>query len=191
MKAAGPDGIGKIINAFYANHPHIPKRQVELKINEMAVKEKRPAITDKIIWYLRPEYEKYLDMENFESALPEKPAAASAGKGSKSKKGAAAAAVATSGAVVSGSPDEHASGGKGKATSKRPREKDSGELEAGAEGTSAGMPKKFKRAFGFFVKAKRAEAAKTLGPDYVRLIHSLRDEDILLNNLFCCALDGI
>lgn len=41
VKEAGPDGIAKVIEKFVINHPFAPKRQVEIKINEIAVKEKR------------------------------------------------------------------------------------------------------------------------------------------------------
>lgn len=71
LKAAGTDGKEKILNAFYANHPHIPKRQVELKIGEIAIKEKRPdGWCKNICWYVLPEFEKYLDMENLENSTP-------------------------------------------------------------------------------------------------------------------------
>ena len=155
LKAAGADGIGKIINAFYANHPHIPKRQVELKIADIAIKEKRPGGADKIIWYVLPEYEKYLNMENFESSAPSLPekTAKSASKGKKDK---TATPVAE---------DEPSSTGKPKAT-KRPRESDTTSVATPAQPS---MPKKFKRAFGFFVKAKKAEAEKSLGPGHVMI----------------------
>jgi len=41
VKEAGPDGVNKVIEKFVTNHPFAPKRQVEIKINEIAVKEKR------------------------------------------------------------------------------------------------------------------------------------------------------
>jgi hypothetical protein len=157
LKAAGADGIGKIINAFYANHPHIPKRQVELKIADIAIKEKRPGGADKIIWYVLPEYEKYLHMENFESISSEPPEK-SAKPASKSKKEKAT----TSAAVAE---EEPASGSKSKAA-KRPRESDTAGVPVPAQPS---MPKKFKRAFGFFVKAKKAEAEKALGPGHVNI----------------------
>jgi hypothetical protein len=152
LKEAGADGINKIIAAFHANHPNIPKRQVELKINEMAVKEKRPSVSDKIIWHLRSEFEKYLDMDNFEGSSP----APTAPKGKGGKK---------SGTATGASAGEESKGGK------RKRESEgvsvaSVEAPPPAAGDGA-MPKKYKRAFGFFVKAKRAEAAQTLGNNNV------------------------
>jgi hypothetical protein len=41
VKDAGPDGISKVVEKFVVNHPSMAKRQVELKIQEIAVKEKR------------------------------------------------------------------------------------------------------------------------------------------------------
>jgi len=40
--AGGCEGIQKIIAAFTDSHPHVSKRQVEMKINEIGIKEKRP-----------------------------------------------------------------------------------------------------------------------------------------------------
>ena len=167
LKAAGADGIGKIINAFYANHPHIPKRQVELKIADIAIKEKRPGGADKIIWYVLPEYEKYLHMENFESSSsepPEKPAKPAA----KNKKEKAATTTTTTNPVVVAE-EEPSSGSKPKAA-KRPRESDTPSVATSSEPS---MPKKFKRAFGFFVKAKKAEAEKALGPGHVNKLNDI------------------
>lgn len=54
------------------------------------------------------------------------------------------------------------------ATPKRKREDDEGNIgSAEKNGSSSSRePKKYKRAFGFFVKAKKAEAEKQLGSDY-------------------------
>lgn len=41
LNDAGPDGISKVVDKFVANHPSIAKRQIEMKINEIAIKEKR------------------------------------------------------------------------------------------------------------------------------------------------------
>ena len=72
LKSAGTDAKDKITNAFYANHPHISKRQVELKIDEIAIK-RRDDACKKICWYVQPDFEKYLDMENFENGTPTVP----------------------------------------------------------------------------------------------------------------------
>jgi hypothetical protein len=41
LKRAGPDGMSKVVNEFTTNHPEISKRQTELKVFEVAVKEKQ------------------------------------------------------------------------------------------------------------------------------------------------------
>ena len=41
LKRAGPDGMSKVVNEFTNNHPEISKRQTELKVFEVAVKEKQ------------------------------------------------------------------------------------------------------------------------------------------------------
>lgn len=104
---AGADGMVKVIDKFLEGYPDIPKRQVELKINEIAVKEKRDGDI-RIVWHIKPEFEKYLSMD-----------------------------VAP------------------KSASKRPREEDESK-----------EPRKFKRAFGFFVKDKRSEAQERLQSQY-------------------------
>jgi hypothetical protein len=43
---AGTDGMNKICSRFTTIHPEISKRQVELKINELAVKAGRFACKD-------------------------------------------------------------------------------------------------------------------------------------------------
>ena len=48
INTAGPDGIQKIIKLFVEKHPSIPKRQVEIKINEVAIKDQGPGPEDKI-----------------------------------------------------------------------------------------------------------------------------------------------
>lgn len=66
LKSAGADGISKVVTQFQVNHPTLAKRQIELKINEVAVKAKRGDDRSQL-WYVKPEFEKYLDMENFDS----------------------------------------------------------------------------------------------------------------------------
>ena len=41
VKKAGPDGVSKVVNEFTANHPEMSKRQTEIRIVEVAVKEKQ------------------------------------------------------------------------------------------------------------------------------------------------------
>lgn len=45
---AGPDGIVKVVTSFLQLHPSISKRQIELKVAEIAIKEKRPSDTTKV-----------------------------------------------------------------------------------------------------------------------------------------------
>lgn len=56
LKRAGPDGMSKVVNEFTNNHPEISKRQTELKVFEVAVKEKQhddtKQVTYSIILYL-------------------------------------------------------------------------------------------------------------------------------------------
>lgn len=40
LKSSGSDGIHKVVKQFLANHPIYAKRQVEIKINEIASKAK-------------------------------------------------------------------------------------------------------------------------------------------------------
>ena len=58
-----------MVERFVDNHPNFAKRQVELKISEIAIKEKR-ANDNKLVWYILPQYEHYLDIENFEESAP-------------------------------------------------------------------------------------------------------------------------
>jgi hypothetical protein len=141
VQAAGQDGINKLIANFLANHPGISKRQAEIKINEVAVKEKREH--DKyIIWHVRDEYQPFLNMTEDEAVsaaagLDRSELAATASSGKKRKKEDAAAME--DGAQSADAMDVVPPGFEGK------------------------EPKRYKRAFGFFVKAKRAEAEAQLG----------------------------
>jgi hypothetical protein len=141
VQAAGQDGINKLIANFLANHPGISKRQAEIKINEVAVKEKREH--DKyIIWHV-------LDDSPRLFKLPVGAAVAAGAVWSRS----ALAATANSG--------------------KKRKKEDAAAMEDGAQSADAmdvvppgfegKEPKRYKRAFGFFVKAKRAEAEAQLG----------------------------
>lgn len=49
LKRAGPDGMSKVVNEFTTNHPEISKRQTELKVFEVAVKEKQHDDTKQVI----------------------------------------------------------------------------------------------------------------------------------------------
>lgn len=50
LKRAGPDGMSKVVNEFTTNHPEISKRQTELKVFEVAVKEKQHDDTKQVTY---------------------------------------------------------------------------------------------------------------------------------------------
>eukprot|EP01041_Mallomonas_annulata_P005791 gene5791-11693_t len=60
---AGTDGINKIITQFVAAYPSMSKRQIEKKVSEIAVKERRGSDTAKV-WHMLPEFEHYLYLES-------------------------------------------------------------------------------------------------------------------------------
>ena len=139
IQSAGQDGINKLVAGFLAKHPKVSKRQAEIKINELAVKEKR-ADDKYIVWHVRPEYQQFIDMTPEEAAV-------------------AAASIVPSEAPTSAKKrkkaemnDDEDGEGEGAAAN-----------SASLEGFSGKEPKRYKRAFGFFVKAKRADAEAQLG----------------------------
>lgn len=134
IQAAKQDGINKLVATFLQSYPNVSKRQAEIRINEAAVKEKRPE--DKyIVWHLRDEYEKFLHM------TPEEAVAA------------AAHLPPSEGAPASA---------KKRKVEEHDEETAHGSATPGAAG-DVKEPKKYKRSFGFFVKAKRGEAEAQLG----------------------------
>ena len=154
---AGQDGINKLVTTFLATHEGVSKRQAEIKINELAVKEKRPE--DKyIIWHIRPEFERYLHMTSSEAA-----AAGAAAAGASATSSAAANGAAEVGASSKKRKKEEtddADGGDAPTPNGGAHSNGNGSAAAAA---TAKEPKKYKRALGYFVKAKRAEAAEQLG----------------------------
>lgn len=135
---AGYDGITKVVAQFVAKYPTMSKRQIELKIGELAVKEKHEEDKGKV-WHIRPQFAHYLQLENFDESegIPAAPSSANAAANDDSeKKGRKKKEIP---AVV---PQDSAN-------SKRKREDD---VE----------PKKFKTAFNIFVKAVRADAEADL-----------------------------
>ena len=61
IQAAQQTGISTLVDRFLQSYPEVSRRQTEIRINEVAVKEKRPE--DKyIVWHLRDEYEKFVHM---------------------------------------------------------------------------------------------------------------------------------
>lgn len=98
------------------------------------------------MWHIHPDFEKYLEMENFESPEPEERPVIHKTKKNKST----------------------ADGGAPKGLSKRKIEETSASAAPATSPAPAVVvkePKKLKRAFGFFVKDKRNEAeAKVQNP---------------------------
>jgi hypothetical protein len=94
LVASGADGINKVVDKFIERFPNYSKRQVEIKINELALKEKRNDDSVKV-WHIKPEFEFYLHLE--EKAPPASALAAPPSKkpGPKGKKATATAADAT------------------------------------------------------------------------------------------------
>lgn len=157
LKAAGPEGIAKVINNFVTAHPLFSKRQVEIKINELAVKEKRPEDQYKV-WHIRDEYAHYLGEPGPGGYAAVAPSAASGG---------AAAPKTPKGAAVKEEKEKTVKSTPNKRKRDTSNEDEEGEAAGGTGGPSSASkePKRFKRAFGFFVKAKRAEAEEQLGDD--------------------------
>jgi hypothetical protein len=62
LVTSGPDGINKVVEKFTEKYPLFSKRQVEIKINELALKEKREEDSIKV-WHIKPEFEFYLHLE--------------------------------------------------------------------------------------------------------------------------------
>jgi hypothetical protein len=155
VHAAGPDGIAKIVDKFLAIYSNISKRQTETKINEVAFKAKLE--NDKAIrWHLRPEFEKYLNMDR-DTLL--KAMASSNVTGSLKP----AAVVKKTKATASKAAGKTKAAASSTSTSGNKRKME----DNPAETTEVPLaePKKFKRAFAFFVKDKRPEAERNLGED--------------------------
>ena len=154
LKKAGPDGVGKVVNEFTAAHPELSKRQTEMKIAEVAVKEKKGEDL-KQVWHIRPEFEDYLKKENFYDGQVVLAQPAKSAKSAPKEK--APSSSSSSSAVA-----------------KRKRDDDDDDGDSGARGKGGSTPtgkepKKAKHAFGFFVKAKRAEAEMEIGDASVRI----------------------
>ena len=49
LVAAGADGVRKVVENFLVYYPSYPKRQVEIRIYEIAVKEKRGQDSNKVM----------------------------------------------------------------------------------------------------------------------------------------------
>lgn len=140
LKSAGPDGITKVVEKFVARHPVFAKRQVEIKIGELAVKEKKGDDACKV-WHIKPEFVRYLD-ESSECDAPDLSSAVELESGKRR-------------------PTADVDPNLQSASKRARKDEESSPVAMPA----VSEPKKFKRAFGFFVKAKRPEAEAHLGPD--------------------------
>lgn len=112
------------------------------------------------MWHIHPEYQQYLDIENFDSEDPvadnsDLNAVASTKSGTTKKSKAADATDKTKSATI----DTYfaAKGNKRKID-------ETSQEKVGVSADTPREPKKLKRAFGFFVKAKRT-AAESLVKD--------------------------
>jgi len=162
---AGMSGINALTLAFTAKHPSISKRQCEIKINEIGEKDKRAGDSSKV-WYIRPEFEKYLLMKcssGGEAMETDEPPKKKAGK-------AAASTLASGGSSGSLIKRKREEGTKTPASKQKkssaastpgaltPLVNSNSNTPNAADGGALVAPKKFKRAFGFFVKARRYDA---------------------------------
>jgi hypothetical protein len=189
--ASGPDGINKVIDKFIEKFSNYSKRQVEIKINEIAVKEKREDDNIKV-WHIKPEFEYFLHMEEkapSPSAAPAAPPADRKKPGPKKK-----VKTEGEGGDDGGEKNEESKekSVKKEKTVKPKKEKDESEAHESAPKVTpakrkaveanidtnnldddipspppttpgtAKEPKKSKSAFGLFVKSKRSEAEAKL-----------------------------
>ena len=150
------------MQTFLSTHENVSKRQAEIKINELAVKEKRE--TDKyIIWHIRPEFEKYLHMTSSEAIAAAANAAPSSQQTVVSAASSSASSSTGAGAAATSSQSSTVAGGSANAKKRKTEEVEEAETTTGGAGGEVKEPRRYKRAFGFFVKAKRAEAESQLG----------------------------
>ena len=167
LDAAGADGIAKVVDKFLALHPTYAKRQIELKIYELATKEK-PSDSSKVVWQIKPEYAKYLKMENFldkvEGGAQTAMDVASGGPAAvktnpSSKKEGSTAKKPKSDSNVAEKEDLQSAK---KATPKRKLYEEE-EDQSRAATSVAKEPKKFRAPFGHFVRERQADVEKELG----------------------------
>ena len=153
--AAGISGIASIVKDFVSNHSEISKRQCEIKIGEIAEKEKRAGDTTKV-WHLKPEFEYLLNNKSTNSA---KEATDSSQKkkstpGEKRKreddKTPPVTPATKKKAVI---PSSSASVSL---------EKTPVAVSVGTSGDVLVPPRKYKRAFGHFVRIKRSEVEELM-----------------------------
>lgn len=178
--AAGSDGVVKVIEKFVLNNPSVPKRQVGKKIAEIAIKEKRPEDTAQV-WHIKPEFEHYL-VSSEPQSKPAKNSKAMSTLGSPelkkrkseettssdqkgSTKLAAIATLVTKSSAVKRKKSEDEVFAPAEVSSKSVSlPSNSNTLNSPVEVASVSLkePKKYKRAFGLFVKERRPEAETKL-----------------------------
>jgi hypothetical protein len=172
------DGVPKIVERFCEKYSMYSKRQVELKLNELAVKEKR-GTDNRAMWYIRPDYEHFqlkqsdpdqikrdlnlatnpqiLLEVNQDAATSSSSAPATSAKTPKKEKAAAEVSTNSEKKKTPGT-----AGAKRKASEITSPTTPATQSEAQTSSSSAPEPKKSKRAFAFFVKDMRSEAEKKL-----------------------------
>jgi len=160
VSSAGSDGINKVVNTFMAMQGNVSKRQIEIKINEIAVKEKRPE-DYYIVWHLRDEYAKYLKMTGEQAAA----AIASETANKKRKATDASPSADTTTKELASKSTTKGGNAEPKSGSKDGGAQQKQKLDDGGPSSALKEPKRFKTAFGFFVKVMREKAEKQLGPN--------------------------
>eukprot|EP01038_Epipyxis_sp_PR26KG_P008238 gene8238-11148_t len=193
LVGAGQDGVTKVVAALILNHPNISKRQAEITIDKLAVKEKRAEDAYKV-WHVKPEYEKFLRMENYDksiSAVMEDSNTAAATSSAKKTTNATVKNPSSTGKSSNNKSNVNTSTSTPKVVKRKRDDKNSSVQEDYDDDEQDGVtglndssqklssstvnnngnnsalkePKKYKRAFGFFVKSRRGEAEMQLG-DY-------------------------
>lgn len=177
-----PGSLIQLAQAFVRDYPMVSKRQAEFRLNEIAVKEKRAEDSVKA-WHVRPEFERYLHLP----VPPPMPSGVPAADGTAPSSCSASSLPSAAATTTTPTPKKRKSSSlessatpaaSSSSAVKKPRKSSSS--ASAAEGTAmtspsspAGAaraatsstlvpPKKFKRAFGFFVKAKRHEVERQL-----------------------------
>ena len=141
-------GIATIVKDFVANHSEISKRQCEIKINEIAEKEKRPG-DSRQVWHIKPEFESLLGGAGTKDA-PESSQKKKSTPGEKRKREEEKTPPVTPAAKKKAVVPSTSASFSGEKTP----------VAVSADGLVP--PKKYKRAFGHFVRVKRAEVEELL-----------------------------
>jgi uncharacterized membrane protein len=156
----------KIVLKFIDLHSSVSKRQVEIKINELAIKEKRATDTQKV-WHIRREFEYLLEdaAEKESTSTETKKKSDSVTTSGKKRKTVEAAA-----SVEEAKPTSSVKKSRAATAEPPPPEPSKSALKSAPPATPKSAPpttpkseKKFKTAFEIFVKEKRAEVEADLG----------------------------